>query len=75
MLEFSDIETRRAAARIDQNELCQRANVHFMTYSRLKNRPGKHGATERTLKRLHVALDALVVERKGALNEEVQGSG
>lgn len=75
MLGFSDIETRRAAARIDQKELCERAAVHFMTYSRLKKRPGKNGATERTLEKLNTALSELVAERKQALNGKVADNG
>ena len=60
---FSDIEAKRAKAAIEQGALCRRAGVHFMTYSRLKNRPGKAGPTERTLRRLTDALDAMTSPR------------
>lgn len=63
-MEFSEIETRRAKARIDQKELCQTAGVHATTYSRLKVRPGGFGASERTLKKLKAALDKLAPEKE-----------
>ena len=63
---FSDIEAKRAKAAIEQGALCRRAGVHFMTYSRLKNRPGKAGPTERTLRRLTDALDAMIEEKETA---------
>lgn len=69
MLQFSEIETRRAKAGIEQNQLCDKAGVHAMTYSKLKNRPGKRGATEDTLKKLKSALDDLVEEKLRDLKE------
>ncbi len=70
VLDFVDIDIRREVARIEQKELCERAGVHFMTYSRLKNRPGVLGASSRTLKKLKTALDQLVEERVKALTNE-----
>lgn len=66
---FAEIEQRRARARIDQQSLCRRAQVHPTTYSRLKNRPGAAGAYVSTLDKLARALDALIAERQAALAE------
>lgn len=65
-MSFVDIETRRAAAGIDQKLLCQRAGMHAQAYSKLKNRPGKKGATEETLRKLTDALDKLIAEGERA---------
>lgn len=59
---FSDIEDSRRTAKIGQAALCARAGVHPTTYSRLKNRAGRLGASERTLTKLKRALDALIRE-------------
>jgi len=75
VLDFADIDVRRDAARIEQKELCERAGVHLQTYSRLKNRPGSLGATERTLKKLKTALDQLIKERVSALINEGTDDG
>lgn len=75
MQEFVDIEHRRDIARIKQKELCKRAGVHLQTYSRLKNRPGSLGASERTLKKLKSALDEMVHERVKALTNEGMDDG
>jgi len=65
-MDFAAIEERRAAAGIEQAELCRLAGVHTTTYSRQKRRPGRFGASELTLKRLSAALDQLApVEGKG----------
>lgn len=64
MLQFSEIDRRRAEAGIEQKELAARAGLHPQTYSRLR-RPSPRGATEATLKRLTRALDELMAERQG----------
>lgn len=58
-MSFQDIEERRRRARIGQSELCETAGIHTTTYSRLKNRPGRQGATEATLLKLSAALDKI----------------
>lgn len=58
---FPEIEARREKAGIDQIELCKRAGVHPTSYSARKS--GRSGMNERTLKKLVVALDALVAEK------------
>ncbi|NTF67718.1 helix-turn-helix domain-containing protein [Rhizobium rhizogenes] len=63
---FSEIETRRAAAGIEQKTLCDRANVHQTTYTARKN--GRRSMSERTLKRLDDALTALILEKKSTLD-------
>lgn len=58
---FSEIETRRELAGIDQSELCKRAGVHPTTYTARKN--GRTGMREATIARLAEALDALLEEK------------
>lgn len=64
---FSDIETRRAAAGIDQKTLCERAGVHETTYTARKN--GRRTLSERTIKKLDVALIELINEKRAVLDE------
>ena len=61
MLQFSEIETRRAAAGIEQAALAAKAGMHAQTYSKLKGKT-KRGPTEATLKRLTEALQVLEQE-------------
>lgn len=68
MLQFSEIEKRRAAAGIEQKALAAKAGLHPQSYSKLK-KPTKHGATEGTLKKLSAALAELEAE-KGKGNGE-----
>lgn len=67
MLQFSEIEKRRALAGIEQKVLAAKAGLHPQSYSKLK-KPSKHGATENTLKKLSAALVDLEAE-KGKGNE------
>lgn len=63
---FSEIEERRALAGIDQRALCQRAGVHETTYTARKN--GRRTLSERTINKLEEALDAMIVEKRVALD-------
>ncbi len=56
-MSISEIEIRRAEARIDQKILCAHAGVNASTYSQLKK--GRRGAYARTLEKLKSALDEL----------------
>lgn len=62
MLQFSEIDRRRAAAGIEQKTLARRAGLHPQSYSKLR-RSTPRGPTEATLKRLTEALDALIAEK------------
>lgn len=64
MLSFTEIEKLRDKAGIAQADLCARAQIHPTTYSRQKLRPGRFGASERTITRLKTALDALIQEKE-----------
>ncbi|MGR6465415.1 helix-turn-helix domain-containing protein [Rhizobium sp. PAMB 3182] len=64
---FEQIEFSRVQAGIDQKELCARARVHETTYTARKN--GRSGMSERTLLKLKTALDALIDERRQALDK------
>lgn len=68
---FSQIEAKRAAAGIEQKELCRRANVHETTYTARKN--DRRSVSERTLKKLETALDELITEKRAVLDEIEQG--
>lgn len=63
---FSDIEERRLLAGIDQRALCQRAGVHETTYTARKN--GRRTLSERTINKLGEALEAMIAERREALD-------
>ncbi len=62
MLQFSEIERRRALSGIQQKVLAEKAGLTPQAYAKLK-RPTKHGPTETTLRRLTEALTALTEER------------
>jgi len=70
---FSDIETRRSAAGIDQKLLCDRANVHVTTYTARKS--GRRTVSERTLKKLDHALNELIGEKQKTLTGLVDDGG
>ncbi len=63
---FSDIEERRLLAGIDQRALCHRAGVHETTYTARKN--GRRTLSERTINKLNEALEAMIAERREALD-------
>lgn len=63
---FSDIETRRAAAGIEQKVLCARAKVHETTYTARKAE--RRTVSERTLRKLASALDELIDEKRKTLD-------
>ena len=65
-LDFSAIETRRLQLGVVQAELCRRASVDPVTYSRLKQR--KHVATQTTLRKLADVLEIMAEERVLRLN-------
>jgi transcriptional regulator with XRE-family HTH domain len=60
---FDSIEARRAALAVTQSRLCRRADVHPVTYSRIK-RGQTRSADTATLQALADALDALAGEAK-----------
>jgi transcriptional regulator with XRE-family HTH domain len=68
---FSEIETRREMAGIDQKALCARAGIHETTYTARKN--GRRGLSEATLVKLDAALRALIDERLKVLGDMVEG--
>jgi len=63
---FSEIEQRRLLAGIDQRALCQRAGVHETTYTARKN--GRRTLSERTIIKLGKALEAMIAEKREALD-------
>jgi transcriptional regulator with XRE-family HTH domain len=68
---FAQIEAKRAAAGIEQKELCLRAKVHETTYTARKN--DRRSVSERTLKKLETALDELISEKRAVLDEMDRG--
>lgn len=60
VLNFSQIESRRQQYGIEQKVLAERAGMKPQAYSKLK-RPGGHGPTEQTLRKLNAALEALAI--------------
>lgn len=68
---FSEIEERRQLAGIEQRALCLRAGVHETTYTARKS--GRRTLSERTINKLAIALDALIAERRQALDSAEAG--
>lgn len=59
-MDFQTIDQKRRLHRFSQYLLCQRAELHPVTYSRLLKRPDR--AMVRTLNKLEAALAGLVAE-------------
>lgn len=64
---FPQIEAKRVAAGILQKDLCERANVHETTYTARKS--NRRSLSETTLKKLELALDELIDERRAELEK------
>ncbi|WP_392391308.1 helix-turn-helix domain-containing protein [Ochrobactrum sp. 19YEA23] len=60
-MNFSDLESNRTRLGVTQRALCERAGVHYMTYSSIKN--GRQIPNVRTLQKLEQALIAIEQER------------
>lgn len=61
---FDELDQARIEAGITQQELCRKARIHPVTYSRRVKNPDQ--GLQRTLARLWRALESLKAEREGA---------